>query len=129
MRSGSLTPSSKGTFQYHDGLAIAHSFKSIHFYRFGQNGGDAEEIRASQIDMRTSLFGVTYDSPIFICPTGSNKAFHADGEVAVARAAKTGNHLQMLSTVATTSIKDAIAARDVCPPPRRAARYPRAHQN
>ena len=32
-------------------------------------------------------------------------------EIAVARAAKTGNHLQMLSTVASTSIEDAIAAR------------------
>ncbi len=34
-----------------------------------------------------------------------------DGEIAVARAAKLGNHLQILSTVATTSIEDAIAAR------------------
>jgi hypothetical protein len=54
---------------------------------------------------------VRYDSPIVIAPTSSNRAFHPDGEVAVARAARTGNHLQMLSTVATTSIEDAIAAR------------------
>ena len=39
-----------------------------------------------------------------IAPTGSNRAFHPDGEVAVARAAKTGNHLQILSSGATTSI-------------------------
>src|SRR5205807_6491960 len=32
-------------------------------------------------------------------------------EIAVAKAAKAGNHLQILSTVATTSIEDAIAAR------------------
>jgi len=68
-------------------------------------------VDVSKIDMRTTLFGVAYDSPIFICPTGSNKAFHPDGEVAVAQAAKAGNHLQLLSTVATTSIEDAIAAR------------------
>jgi 4-hydroxymandelate oxidase len=37
-----------------------------------------------------------------ICPTGGNRAFHPDGEIAVAKAAKAGNHLQMLSTVATT---------------------------
>ena len=43
--------------------------------------------------------------------TGSNRAFHPDGELAVARAAKSGNHLQILSTVAATSIEDAIAAR------------------
>jgi len=46
-----------------------------------------------------------------IAPAGSNRAFHPDAEVAVAKAAKTGNHLQILSTVATTSIEDAIAAR------------------
>ena len=68
-------------------------------------------VDVSTIDMRTDILGTTYDSPIVICPTASNKAFHPDGEVAVARAAKAGNHLQMLSTVATTSIEDAIAAR------------------
>ena len=46
-----------------------------------------------------------------MAPTGSNRAFHPDAEIAVAKAAKAGNHLQILSTVATTSIEDAIAAR------------------
>src|SRR5262249_29343150 len=55
--------------------------------------------------------GATYDTPIVIAPTGSNRAFHPDGEIAVAKAARVGNHLQILSTVATTSIEDAIAAR------------------
>ena len=68
-------------------------------------------VDVSKIDMSTEIFGVKYDSPIVIAPTGSNRAFHPDGEIAVAKAAKTGNHLQMLSTVATTSIEDAIAAR------------------
>ncbi len=63
------------------------------------------------IDTKLELFGQSYSSPIFICPTGSNRAFHEDGELAVARAAKARNHLEMLSTVATTSIEDAIAAR------------------
>ena len=65
----------------------------------------------SKIDMSTEIFGTRYDSPVVIAPTGSNRAFHPDGEAAVARAARAGNHLQMLSTVATTSIEDAIAAR------------------
>jgi 4-hydroxymandelate oxidase len=68
-------------------------------------------VDVSHVDMRTDILGTTYDSPIVICPTSSNKAFHPDGEIAVAVAAKAGNHLQMLSTVATTSIEDAIAAR------------------
>ncbi len=68
-------------------------------------------VDVSVLDTRLDLFGQTYASPIVIAPTGSNRAFHEDGELAVARAAKAGNYLQMLSTVATTSIEDAIAAR------------------
>ena len=65
----------------------------------------------STIDMSADILGATWDSPIVIAPTGSNRAFHADGEIAVAKAARTGNHLQILSSVATTSIENAIAAR------------------
>ena len=65
----------------------------------------------SRIDMSADILGATYDSPIVIAPTGSNRAFHPDAEVAVAKAARAGNHLQILSTVANTSIEDAIAAR------------------
>jgi len=68
-------------------------------------------VDVSKINMSAEILGTTYDSPIVIAPTGSNRAFHPDGEIAVARAAKTGNHLQILSTVATTSIEDAIAER------------------
>ena len=68
-------------------------------------------VDVSKIDMSAEILGTKYDSPIVIAPTGSNRAFHADGEIAVAKAAKAGNHLQILSTVATTSIEDAIAAR------------------
>jgi 4-hydroxymandelate oxidase len=63
------------------------------------------------LDTRLEIFGQTYPTPIVLAPTASNRAFHEDGEIAVARAARAGNHLQMLSTVATTSIEDAIAAR------------------
>jgi 4-hydroxymandelate oxidase len=68
-------------------------------------------IDVSNVSLRTDILGTTYNSPIVICPTSSNKAFHPDGEIAVAKAAKAGNHLQMLSTVATASIEDAIEAR------------------
>ena len=68
-------------------------------------------VDVSKVDMSTEILGVKYDSPIVIAPTGSNRAFHPDAEIAVAKAAKAGGHLQMLSTVATTSIEDAIAAR------------------
>ena len=61
---------------------------------------------ATQVDMRVDLFGTTYNSPIFCCPTGGEKSFHADGEVAVARAAKARGTLQILSTAASTGIED-----------------------
>jgi 4-hydroxymandelate oxidase len=65
----------------------------------------------SRIDTGADILGASYDSPIVIAPTGSNRAFHPDAEVAVAKAAKAGNHLQILSSVSNTSIEDAIAAR------------------
>src|SRR5690349_23389488 len=39
-------------------------------------------VDVSKIDMRCTILGAAYDSPIFICPTASNRAFHPDGEVA-----------------------------------------------
>jgi len=60
-------------------------------------------------DTSVRLLGTTWLTPIALCPVGSQKAFHPDGELAAARAAK--GHLQMLSTVATTSIEDVNAAR------------------
>jgi isopentenyl diphosphate isomerase/L-lactate dehydrogenase-like FMN-dependent dehydrogenase len=65
----------------------------------------------SRIDMSVKLLGTTWDSPILLCPVGHQKAFHPEGEIAVARAAKTKNHLQVLSTVTTSSVEDVIAAR------------------
>ena len=65
----------------------------------------------SKMDTSMEIFGSTYASPVCIAPTGGNKAYHPDGEMAVARAAKVGNHLEMLATGATTSINDAIEAR------------------
>jgi isopentenyl diphosphate isomerase/L-lactate dehydrogenase-like FMN-dependent dehydrogenase len=45
-----------------------------------------------------------------IAPAGSQKAFHPDGEIAVARAAGARGHLQILSTGATTSVEAVRAA-------------------
>src|SRR5205807_6380877 len=68
-------------------------------------------VDVSRVDMSVDLLGTKFDSPIIVAPTGGHKGYHADGEVGVARAAKIGDHLQILSTQATTSIKDVIAAR------------------
>lgn len=68
-------------------------------------------INVQSVDAGVSLYGTRYPTPIVLNPVGSQKAFHPLGEIAVARAARARNHLQVLSTVATTSIEDAIAAR------------------
>jgi 4-hydroxymandelate oxidase len=65
----------------------------------------------SKVDMSVELFGVKYDTPIFVCPTGGNKFFNPDGEVAVAKAARVGNHLQILSTSSNDSVEDVTRAR------------------
>jgi 4-hydroxymandelate oxidase len=66
----------------------------------------------SKVDSSVELFGVKYDSPIGIAPTGGNRAYNPEGELAVARAARAGNHVEALSTQASTSIDDAIKARE-----------------
>ena len=68
-------------------------------------------VDVSRIDPGVEILGVPWPTPIVVNPVGSQRAFHPDGELAVARAAKAKNHLQVLSTVATTSIEDVSAAR------------------
>jgi isopentenyl diphosphate isomerase/L-lactate dehydrogenase-like FMN-dependent dehydrogenase len=65
---------------------------------------------ATKVDMHTQLFGVTYDSPIFTCPTGGECSFHPDGELAVARATKARGTMQILSTATSTGVEDVIKA-------------------
>ena len=65
----------------------------------------------SKVDTSVELFGTKYDSPIFVCPIGGNKFFHPDGEVAVAKAARAGNHLLILSTASNNSVEDVSNAR------------------
>jgi isopentenyl diphosphate isomerase/L-lactate dehydrogenase-like FMN-dependent dehydrogenase len=68
-------------------------------------------VDVSKIDLSVELFGTKYDSPIILCPLGAQRAFHPEGEIAVARAAKARGQLQILSTVTSTGVEDVIAAR------------------
>ena len=68
-------------------------------------------VDVSKVDMSTEILGAEIQTPIIIDPTGGHKAYHPDGEEGVARAAKIGDHLMILSTQATTSVADVIAAR------------------
>jgi isopentenyl diphosphate isomerase/L-lactate dehydrogenase-like FMN-dependent dehydrogenase len=62
-------------------------------------------------DMSVTLFGTTWETPIVINPVGAQRAFHPDGELATARAAHSRKHLQVMSTVSSTSVEDVNAAR------------------
>jgi 4-hydroxymandelate oxidase len=68
-------------------------------------------VDVSKIDMGIRLFGTAWETPLVICPVGSQKAFHPEGEIAVAKAARAKGHLQILSTVSSSSVEDVTAAR------------------
>ena len=68
-------------------------------------------VDVSRIDLSTEVLGMKLASPVVLCPVGSQKAFHPEGEVAVARAAKTKGNLQILSTVSSSPIEDVVAGR------------------
>ena len=68
-------------------------------------------IDVSKIDLSVELFGVRYNSPIVLCPIGSSRAFHADGELGTARAALAKNQLMIMSTQASFSVEDIAKAR------------------
>ncbi|HKA45575.1 MAG TPA: alpha-hydroxy acid oxidase [Burkholderiales bacterium] len=65
---------------------------------------------ATKVDMRVDLFGTTYDSPIFTCPTGGQGSMHEDAELGVARATRARNTMQMLSTSTGIAPEEVIKA-------------------
>jgi 4-hydroxymandelate oxidase len=68
-------------------------------------------VDVSRLDMSVELLGQRFNSPIVLSPVSSLGAFHADGEIGAARAAKNRGQLQVVSTQATRSIEDVIAGR------------------
>jgi len=85
--------------------------------RANREGFDHFAIRArrlvdvSKVDTSVSLFGKTWETPIFLCPVSGHRMYNPQGEVATARAAKAKKHLQMLSTMTTTPVEEVNEAR------------------
>jgi isopentenyl diphosphate isomerase/L-lactate dehydrogenase-like FMN-dependent dehydrogenase len=85
--------------------------------RANREGYDRYQIRArrlvdvSKVNTSVRLFGQTWETPIFLSPVGGHRTYNPEGELATARAAKSKRHLQVLSTVTTTSVEDVNAAR------------------
>ncbi len=67
-------------------------------------------IDVTKVDTSTELFGKAWKTPIILAPTGSEKAFHSDGAIAAAKAARSRGHLQILSTMSTSSIEEVTEA-------------------
>jgi len=68
-------------------------------------------VDVSKVDTSTEILGVRYANPIIIAPVGGQKSFHPDGEIAVARGARRGNHLMILSTATTSSVEEVTKER------------------
>src|SRR5437660_6909523 len=68
-------------------------------------------VNVEKVDMSADILGTRYPTPIVVAPVGGHRMFHADGELGVARAAKAGAHLMILSTATTTAVEEVAAAR------------------
>jgi 4-hydroxymandelate oxidase len=63
-------------------------------------------VDVSHIDLATAVFGIKVASPIGCWPIGSLRALHPEGDIAVARATKKKNALQIMSTQASFPVEE-----------------------
>lgn len=63
-------------------------------------------VDVSRVDLSTEVFGVRWETPLFICPVGGQRAFYADGELATARAAQARRHTMILSNVTSYAVEE-----------------------
>ncbi|MBX3239182.1 MAG: alpha-hydroxy-acid oxidizing protein [Chitinophagaceae bacterium] len=72
------------------------------------------QIRARRlVDVRTistqlQLFGKALDNPILLSPVANQRYFHAEGEIATAKAAKKTNHTMIASSLSNFSINEIV---------------------
>jgi len=65
----------------------------------------------SNVNTRTEVLGIPFESPIYLCPCASHRMYNPEGELAVARAAKARNTEIMLSTNTSTAIEEVVRER------------------
>jgi len=63
------------------------------------------------LDTSTEILGTELSCPIALAPASAQRAFNPEGELAVARAARRQDHLQILSTGTSTPIEEVVEAR------------------
>jgi len=67
-------------------------------------------VDVTEIDAGTTVLGTPVSVPILFAPTAMHRLAHPDAEVATARAAKSLDTVQVLSSGASTSLEDVAAA-------------------
>lgn len=67
-------------------------------------------VNVRNVDTSVPLFGAVWGSPIVLAPVSSQRAFHPEAEIAVAKAARVKKHIQILSTLTSTSVEEVSAA-------------------
>jgi 4-hydroxymandelate oxidase len=67
-------------------------------------------VDVSVIDPSTRLFGQALSFPVLLAPTALNRLGHPEGEVAAARAAGAAGTAMVLSTTASSTIEEVVAA-------------------
>jgi 4-hydroxymandelate oxidase len=89
--------------------------------RANREAFDHYQLRARRLvdvtksDLKTEVLGAAWDWPVYVSAVGSQKAFHPEGELATARAARAKKTMQMLSTVTSTPVED--VAKNLGTPP------------
>jgi len=89
--------------------------------RMNREGFSHYQLRARRLvdvgsaDLRTTVFGEAWELPFYLSAVGGQKAFHPEGEIAVARAAKARQAKQMLSTVSSSSVEDVTKSLGAAP--------------
>ncbi len=68
-------------------------------------------VDVSELDTSINLLGAQANSPILLCPVGSQGAYHAEAELGSARAAAAKGHHMILSTQSSTPIEAVAEAR------------------
>jgi isopentenyl diphosphate isomerase/L-lactate dehydrogenase-like FMN-dependent dehydrogenase len=72
-------------------------------------------VDVSRADLSVDVFGVKWETPIFVCPVGGQQAFHAEGELATARAARAKRHQMILSSSTSTALEEVARAYGTAP--------------
>jgi isopentenyl diphosphate isomerase/L-lactate dehydrogenase-like FMN-dependent dehydrogenase len=74
-------------------------------------------VDVSRVDLRTEVFGAIWDMPVYVSAVGGMKAFHPEGELAAARAARAKKAMQMLSTASSTLVEEVAESLGTPPGP------------